>query len=256
MSKKELARKIIGIAIVFVAIPALIAAGVWLFNDRKYVLVSVLIAIVSLIPFLAAFEKKKNTAREIVIVATMTAISVVGRLIFAPVPGFKPVTAIVIITGVALGAEAGFVTGSMSALVSNIFFGQGPWTPFQMFSWGIIGFLSGIMFFGRRYNMPVLAFLGVFSGVLYSLLMDVWTTLAMSGEFVWQEYLLNVASAAPVTLEYVFSNVVFLLVLTKPFMEKLNRIKVKYDVFGGGQTQDILLLNIVKPSIQKSNRIR
>lgn len=251
MSKKELARKIIGIAIIFVAIPALIAAGVWLFNDRKYVLVSVLIAIVSLIPFLAAFEKKKNTAREIVIIATMTAISVVGRLIFAPIPGFKPVTAIVIVTGVALGAEAGFVTGSMSALVSNIFFGQGPWTPFQMFSWGIIGFLSGVMFFGRRYNLLSLACLGGLGGVLYSLLMDVWTTLAMSGEFVWQEYLMNVSSAVPVTLEYVVSNIVFLLFLTKPFMQKLDRIKVKYDVFGGAQTHDVFLRDVVKPSTQK-----
>lgn len=247
MSKKELAKKVIGIAIVFVAIPAIIAAGVWLFNDREYVSVSVLIAIVSLVPFFVVFEKKKNTAREIVIIATMTAISVVGRLIFAPVPGFKPVTAIVIITGVALGPEAGFITGSISALVSNIFFGQGPWTPFQMFSWGIIGFISGLLLFNRKCNLPILACLGIFSGVLYSLLMDIWTTLAMSGEFVWQEYLLNIASAAPVTLEYVVSNVVFLLFLTKPFMQKLERIKVKYDVFGGAQTQKILLQDIVKP---------
>ena len=92
-----------------------------------------------------SFEKGKNDARRIVIIAVMTALSVAGRFVFAPIPFFKPVTAIVIITAIYLGSEAGFITGAFSAVVSNFYFGQGPWTPFQMLAWGLIGFLAACL---------------------------------------------------------------------------------------------------------------
>ena len=77
--------------------------------------------------------------------AVMAALAAVGRVAFAPVPFFKPTSAIIIITASVFGPEAGFLTGTMAALASNLFFGQGPWTPWQMFSWGMIGFLSGFL---------------------------------------------------------------------------------------------------------------
>ena len=84
------------------------------------------------------------------LIAVMAAIAVVGRMAFFMLPQFKPVTAIVIITGISLGAEAGFLTGAVAGFVSNFFFGQGPWTPWQMFAFGIIGFLAGLLFRGKR----------------------------------------------------------------------------------------------------------
>ena len=77
--------------------------------------------------------------------AAMTALSVSGRFLFAMLPGFKPVTAIIIITALYFGAQAGFMTGALTALISNIYFGQGSWTPFQMLAWGIVGLLGGIL---------------------------------------------------------------------------------------------------------------
>lgn len=232
MKGKKALKTTICIAIVFVLIPAALFAGVTIFNDRNYMLVSAFVALLSCLPFFIAFETNENTGRELVVIAVMCAISVVGRLIFAPIPGFKPVTAVVIITGAVLGAEAGFITGSMTALCSNIFFGQGPWTPFQMFSWGIIGFISGLIFFKRqKKNLIFIIIAGMLFGVLFSLLMDIWTTVSVSGEFIVNEYIACVIAAIPVTIEYTVSNAVFLAVLFNPFNKKLERIKTKYGVF-------------------------
>ena len=232
MKGKKALKTTICIAIVFVLIPAALFAGVTIFNDRNYMLVSAFVALLSCLPFFIAFETNENTGRELVVIAVMCAISVVGRLIFAPIPGFKPVTAVVIITGAVLGAEAGFITGSMTALCSNIFFGQGPWTPFQMFSWGIIGFISGLIFFKRqKKNLIFIIIAGMLFGVLFSLLMDIWTTVSVSGEFIVNEYIACVIAAIPVTIEYAVSNAVFLAVLFNPFNKKLERIKTKYGVF-------------------------
>ena len=145
--KKQICKTIISVCIFFIIIPLVIWFGVWLFNDRKYNVISMVIALLSCVPFFIRFEKSKSGAREVVVIAVMTAFSVIGRLIFSPIPGFKPVTAITIISGIALGAESGFMVGSLTAIVSNIFFGQGPWTPFQMFVWGVLGFLSGLIFY-------------------------------------------------------------------------------------------------------------
>lgn len=230
---KQKKRMLICCLLLFVGIPLLLFLGVWLFADRKYNIISLLVALLSCLPFFIRFERGRSGARELVILAVMTALSVVGRLIFAPLPGFKPVTAISIIAGIGLGPQAGFMVGSMTALVSNMFFGQGPWTPFQMFSWGLLGFLSGVLFRKntKRPNRILLCLMGVFGGVVFSLLMDIWTTLSLDGGFLLSRYLAAVASALPFMLIYAVSNVVFLLILAYPFLEKLDRIKIKYGLF-------------------------
>ena len=230
--KKQLCKTIISVCIFFIIIPLVIWFGVWLFNDRKYNVISMAIALLSCIPFFIRFEKGKSGAREIVVIAVMTAFSVIGRLIFSPVPGFKPVTAITIIAGIALGAESGFMVGSLTAIVSNIFFGQGPWTPFQMFVWGVLGFLSGLIFYKKQTsNRFILAVIGLVGGIAYSMLMDIWTTVSMEGTFNILRYLFYISSSFPFMAIYAVSNVVFLFVLAKPFLEKLNRIKTKYGIF-------------------------
>ena len=97
------------------------------------------------IPFFLSFEKRAPSAGELVLIAVMTAFSAAGRFIFAPVPFFKPVSAIVALAARHLGPQAGFMIGALSAVISNIWFGQGPWTPFQMLCWGLIGAAAGIL---------------------------------------------------------------------------------------------------------------
>lgn len=129
----------------FVLVPLCIAVGVFAFRGKAYLPVSVCIALLSCLPFFLAFEKKNGNVQLAVILAVMTALSVLGRFAFAAIPHFKPVSAIVIITGMYLGAQSGFLCGALSAVLSNILFGQGPWTPFQMLAWGLIGLFAALL---------------------------------------------------------------------------------------------------------------
>ena len=128
-------------------------------------LIGLVFLLVSSVPFFLVFDRKKPQARELVPIAVMAAIAVVGRTVFeiVPLPNFKPCSAVIIITAVSFGPEAGFLTGALTALVSNFIFGQGPWTPWQMFTWGLVGFLAGLLF-GAFAGLCLLvgAFLGEF----------------------------------------------------------------------------------------------
>lgn len=217
--------------IILAGVPIVLVLGVTLWKDRNYNLVSMIIVLLALVPNCYSFEKHQANTRKMILIAVMTALSVAGRSVFAWIPFFKPVTAIVVITAMYFGAEAGFLTGALSAVISNFFFGQGPWTPFQMFSWGVIGFLAGLPVMQKllKRKLPLMIYGGA-AGVMFSLLMDIWSTLFMDGIFRWKRYAVLVISALPVSIIYVVSNVVFLLLLQKPIGEKLERIKVKYDI--------------------------
>ena len=225
------AKRVIKYLCVFLVAPLIVLCGVFFLGDRKYAFVSLALSVVACIPFFVSFEKGKNDARRIVIIAVMTALSVAGRFVFAPIPFFKPVTAIVIITAIYLGAEAGFITGAFSAVVSNFYFGQGPWTPFQMFAWGLIGFLAGLLAKRLLESKVLLIIFGALSGVVFSFIMDVWTTLWADGTFNIARFIASITTAAPFTVVYMVSNVIFLLLLTKPIGRKLQRLITKYGIF-------------------------
>jgi energy-coupling factor transport system substrate-specific component len=166
--KNSSLRRLLRILIPALLIPLAVAASALLLEGRQYLFCSFLVASLAVLLFIAGFERKEIGTRRMVLVSVMIALSVVGRLIFMPLPGFKPISALVIITGIAFGPVAGFVTGSMSAVVSNMFFGQGPWTPFQMLAWGLIGFLAGVAFRrGKKPHPLALIVAGLLGGVLY-----------------------------------------------------------------------------------------
>lgn len=221
-------KRIVKYILVFAVIPLLIVGGVMIFGNSSYSIISMLIAVIGCVPFFLTFEKKENNTRKTVILAVMTALSVAGRFIFAPLPFFKPVTAMVIISAMYFGSEFGFMVGSLSAVISNFYFGQGPWTPFQMFCWGIIGFLAGILSNQLLRSKIMLVLYGVFSGVVYSLIMDVWTTLWADGAFNISRFIASVSASLPIIGIYVVSNVIFLLILVPLFSKKIIRIKTKY----------------------------
>ena len=212
---------------VFLLIPALIIIGAVLYPQRSFVIVSAAVLITACVPFFISFEKNSST-RRLVMLAVMTALSVAGRFIFAPIPFFKPVTAMVVIAGMYFGCEFGFLTGALSAVISNFYFGQGAWTPFQMFSWGIIGFIAGLLSNPLIKSKIVLIIYGVFAGIAYSLMMDVWTVLWMDGAFNPERFIAAIATALPVTAQYIISNIIFLIILEPLFRKKIERLKVKF----------------------------
>lgn len=204
-------------------IPITVIAGAYVFSEKSYSFVSMAVALLSCILFYASYERRGKT-RKLIIVSVMTAIAVIGRFIFAPIPAFKPVTAVVVLTAIYLGSSAGFLTGSFSALISNFYFGQGPWTPFQMLAWGLIGFLAGILQKKLR-NRFFLSLYGIFSGVFYSLILELWNVLWYSNDFDLSLYVVFLLSSLPHTLIYAVSNVIFLMLMYKPIGKKLERVE-------------------------------
>lgn len=223
-------KKFLKYIIPLICIPIVIFIGLNIFQGKHYAFISMAIAVLACVPLLFSFENNKHTTTKLTLIAVMTALSIVGRIAFAAVPGFKPVTAMVIITAIYLGSEAGFLTGMLTALISNFYFGQGYWTPFQMFTWGIIGFFAGLLERWLRENTILLLSYGVFAGAFYSLLMDLWSVFWMDEIFTPSRYIVLVLSSLPFTAVYSVSNMIFLLILSKPIGKQIERIKTKYGI--------------------------
>ncbi|MCL2095973.1 MAG: ECF transporter S component [Oscillospiraceae bacterium] len=177
------------------------------------------------------FESRKPRARELVVIAVLCALGVAGRAAFFMLPQFKPVIAIVIIAGVALGGEAGFLVGAATAFVSNMFFGQGPLTPYQMFAFGIIGFLAGVLFkkgllSRSRKALSVFgaaaAFI-IYGGIVNPAIIIIWQSPPTK-----EMFLAGYLQGIPMDLIHAAATVIFLLTISKPMLEKLDRIKIKY----------------------------
>lgn len=217
--------------VILILVPATLLAAKY-FGNRKYYLCSLLLIIYSMIPFFLSFEKRKPEAREIVTLAVMCAIAVASRAAFIMLPHFKPMTGIIMITGIAFGPEAGFLTGAVSAFASNFIFGQGPWTPWQMFAYGIAGFLAGIIartgFLTGEKNVRAAIFGGLAVLLIVGPVLDTCALFTMPEE-------INRASAAgiylsglPVNAIHALATFLTLLLLCRPITEKLHRIKIKY----------------------------
>lgn len=177
------------------------------------------------------FEAGKPKARELVLISVLCAMAVAGRAAFFMLPEFKPVVALIIISGVCLGGEAGFLVGAVTAFVSNFFFGQGPWTPWQMFAFGIIGFISGILFkkgpFKRdRVSLTIFGFFTTF--VIYGGIMNPASVIMYQNKINWNMIFSSYVVGMPMDLIHSFSTAFFLWILSEPMIEKLERIKVKY----------------------------
>ena len=222
-------RRITIAAAVLILSVILIIAETYLWNNRKYYLTSVIMILFAMLPFFVRFEGRRPQVREIVLLAVMTAFAVAGRAAFYWAPQFKPVCAIVILTAAAFNAEAGFIVGAASALISNMFFGQGPWTPWQMLGFGLVGFFGGLLFYNREVKTAPLLAYGFFSVlIIYGVLLDTASLLMYSQDVTWKALLAVHASGFSFNLIHAASTVVFLTLLRKPVLTKLRRIKIKY----------------------------
>ena len=229
--RKILKRTKIATLLILFLIPLTIFIGIYYLGDKKYYFISLLIILETMIPFGFAFENRKPKARELVIISALCAIGVAGRTAFFMLPQFKPVAAIVIISGVAFGGETGFLVGAITAFVSNFFFGQGPWTPWQMFSFGIIGFLAGIMFQKgilrkTKTDMCVFGFVATF--VIYGGIMNPASVIMWQSNININMVLSSYVMGMPFDFIHAVSTVFFLFLAAEPMLEKLERIKIKY----------------------------
>ena len=224
-------RTAVATVLILLLIPLTLFVGVHFLEGRKYYFISLLILLECMLPFFLIFEGRRPQARELVLIAVLVAMNVAGRAAFFMLPEFKPVVAMTILAGVAFGGETGFLVGAMTMLVSNMLFSQGPWTPWQMFAMGIVGWLAGVLYRKgvlRRSRLSLCVF-GVFcSTVVYGGIMNPASALMWAGKLSWPILLSYYITGIPVDLVRAAATAAFLLLGAEPMLEKLDRIKTKY----------------------------
>ena len=187
-------------------------------------------AITIIILLFFIIEKRGLKLSVMLPVVVMTAAASVGRLIFAFLPNVQPVTIIVIIMGMCYSAEAGFLTGALSALVSSLIMGFGPWTIWQMLAWGLIGLIAGLI--GKikfLNNVGVCLIIGVISAFFFSAVMDIWTVSTLYDHLDQVGGIITVlAQGLLFNIPHAVFNAVFALLLYPPMKRKLMRIRTKY----------------------------
>ena len=196
---------------IFLLVPATLLLGRHI-KGRWYYLTSTLVIIEIMLPFFA----------------------------FVFIPYFKAITGVIMITGIAFGAQAGFLTGAIAAFASNFFFSQGPWTPWQMFAYGFAGFWAGLIFHGRQkwckpWILGIFGFLSIL--LLVGPMLDCCTVFTVLSKLTWKNVLFIFGQGVPVNTVHGIGCGVTLMVLTKPLLYKLNRIQKKYGMMDGGQAQ-------------------
>ncbi|MDB1793156.1 ECF transporter S component [Eggerthella lenta] len=215
-------------------VPALAAVPLVLgvcayFQVEQGALLTVVVAFAAVGVFFASFEASRPALRQIMPTVVLAALAAAGRMLFAPIPDFKPVSAICILAGAVFGRRSGFLVGALAALVSNFFFGQGPWTPWQMYAWGLVGYLAGVLADrGWLDRLPVLYAYGFLSALLYGLLLNGWYVIGFVQPFSWPAALVAFGAALPFDATHGVATVVFLAALYVPWRKKLERIKRKY----------------------------
>ena len=221
--------KLISLLIFLLVVPATLILGSRM-DGRWYYLTSTLMIAELLIPCFLAFEGRKPQARELVVIAVMCALAVVARVAI-PIPSFKAIFAIIMIAGIAFGPESGFLVGAVSALASNFFYTQGPYTPWQMMAYGVGGMLAGYLFFkGRLKRKPLV--MGIFGFLCVLLvvgpLLDTCTVFLAPITLNWKNISALYISGFPVNVSQGLCTFAVLLLLGRPLLDKLDRIKVKY----------------------------
>ena len=224
-------RTIFAILLFLLVIPLTIYAGTYFGNNKKYFVTSLLVMLETIIPFCMAFERRNPKAREIVVISVLCALAVASRSAFFMLPQFKPVIALIIISGITFGGETGFLVGAVTGLVSNFFFGQGPWTPWQMFAMGIIGFLAGAIFkkgILKRTKITLAAFGFLATFLIYGGIMNPASIIMWQDSITIKMLIASYMAGLPFDIIHASSTAFFLWFIAEPMIDKLERIKVKY----------------------------
>lgn len=220
--------------VIFLLIPATLFLGTRL-TGRMYYLTSTLVVMEVMLPFFFAFETRRPQARELVTIAVMCALATAARVVIH-IPGFKPILGIIMVAGIAFGAEAGFLTGAVSAFASNFFFSQGPWTPWQMMAYGIGGFVAGLLFHKKRpfpgrpwlstLALSAVGFLTVM--LVVGPLLDTCTVFTTGSRITWKYALAVYAAGFGYNLTHAAATAITIFLVSRPLLEKLDRLKRKY----------------------------
>lgn len=192
---------------------------------------TLLVALLAVGLVFASFEASRPPLRQLMPTAVLAATAAAGRVLFAPVPDVKPVSAIAIVAGAALGRRSGFMVGAVAALVSNFFFGQGSWTPWQMYAWGLVGYLGGV--FADRGLLErggVLYAWGFLSALMYGAILNGYYVLGFVRPLTWPSVLAAYAAGFPLDCVHGVATAAFLAAIWLPWGRSIRRVVRKYDL--------------------------
>ncbi|MDR1068687.1 MAG: ECF transporter S component [Clostridiales Family XIII bacterium] len=209
----------------------LIICAVLKFQNNALILA--VIAFMSFVPFAVSFEKRRPKPAEIMPIVVLTAIAVVGRVIMTPIPNFQPVSALVVFTGIFFGRRSGYLMGAFTALISDMMLGMGPWLPWQMYGWGVMGYFAGVLAdrgaFGKGRTWAVFLY-GIASSAFYGLMLDTWFIIGFVSDITPVTAAAAYAAGIAMNISHIISTVVFLSLTYVPWGRKIRRIKIKYDM--------------------------
>lgn len=212
-------------------IPATLYLGTKL-PGRSFYITGTLMIVELMLPFFLSFEGRKPQARELVLVAVLCAIAVAGRVVI-PFPNLKAVYAIIILAGIAFGPETGFIVGAITAFASNFFYSQGPYTPWQMMAYGAGGMLAGFLFRrGRLPREPMVMGVFGFCSVIFWIgpLLDCSHIFLMLTKITPSAVIATLLSGLYANVMLAVSTLVVLLIFGRPFLQRLDRVKIKYGI--------------------------
>jgi energy-coupling factor transport system substrate-specific component len=198
-----------------------------------WTLASLLLLGVVLTTGIVWYERTHPTTRVIALVATLAALAALGRVAFAPLPNVKPTTDIVLIAGLVLGGAPGFMVGAVAALASNLFFGQGPWTPWQMAAWGAVGVAGALLARatrGREIGRVSLAIACGLAGLGFGAVMNFGTWITFSGDHTTAKLVAYAGSSLPFDIAHATGNVLFCLAFGPALVRALRRFRTRFDI--------------------------
>lgn len=208
----------------------LLTLMIW--QGSSYLWISIGIVMTSILLLFTRFENRKVEARELVLIAVLAAIAAVGRIPFASIPSVQPTTFVIMTSGLVFGSESGFMIGAVAAFASNMILGQGPWTPWQMAAWGLVGWTAGLLGKTKFLNTKLGRIIfGALWGFLFGWIMNVWGLLSLSqyGNVLDMKAVITYfAGSALFDFMHSVSNVFFLLVFGEIWIKQLTRFKRKY----------------------------
>ena len=225
-------RTVAAVAVMLFFIPLTLYIGAFVLPQKQYYVTATAILLECMLPFFLVFEGRRPKARELVIISVLCALAVAGRAAFFMLPQFKPMLAVVIISGAAFGGETGFLVGAVTMLVSNIMFSQGPWTPWQMFAAGLVGALAGVlckMGFLHRGRLSLCVFGAISAVVLYGGIMNTSSALLWAGGAPDFKIIMTYClTGLPMDCVHGAATAIFLWFLAEPMLGVLDRVKAKY----------------------------
>lgn len=197
--------------------------------NQYFFILSTLMIITSMLPMIWRFEKRALSAEEVILIAVLSALGAIARVPFSALPSVQPTSFIIILTGVVFGGETGFLVGALSALASNLLLGQGPWTLWQMFAWGMMGLSSGV-FSHKLYQRAsfTLCLFGFVWGFLFGWIMNIWSVVAFFDQITIPLFISSIVTSLYFDFSHAVGNVIFLILFSKSWFQILSRVQIKY----------------------------